>query len=101
VGLGRHPFNGMLLVGWSKAGDGTEGKQEGFLLGVPSPMDVGCKEEEDLFLVGRSEEHAGCKGAETDGHEVSGDWELWMEMGRSQDDEEEHQGEGFLGFDEP
>jgi hypothetical protein len=100
VGLGKHPTSGHPLKGWSKVGDGTEGLHEGFLLGVPlRNLTKGKEEKEDVWDLAQGEK-AGSKGEEEFGEEDLDDWGLWMDRGQDHD-EEEHHGEGFLGFDDP
>ena len=98
--MGKHPTSGQPLEGWSKVGDGTEGLQEGFPLGVPLQEETRSKEDKEGGGDMIPNEGSGVKDKEEVWEDDTEDWGLWMDQGRDQE-EEEHQGEGFLGFDDP
>ncbi len=98
--MGKHPTSGQPLEGWSKVGDGTEGLQEGFPLGVPLREETRAKEEKEGGGDMIPNEGSGVKDKEEAWEDDTEDWGLWMDQGRDQE-EEEHLGDGFLGFDDP
>ncbi len=94
--MGKHPTSGQPLEGWSKVGDGTEGMKESIPLGVP--LQVKTRESEEKEGGRNTGQEGGI--VEAGEEEEPEDWGLWMDQGRDQEDEE-LQGEGFLGFDDP